>query len=132
MWLINYLPDRLAHFAARKLAKRRLRHQSERWEDLLRGGIRGGTERSILRDLCSGRTSEATILQPHERGLRDRADYWLSATGAKHRKLKAVLAAVFRLCDRYLLTVPSTNIDMAVRKEGERKAVAVEWRRTAA
>src|SRR5581483_7814271 len=50
--LINYLPDRLAHYAARKFARVGPQiNKSPLWEDHLRGGLRGATEKQILRNI---------------------------------------------------------------------------------
>jgi SAM-dependent methyltransferase len=119
LWLINYMPDSLAH----RLARRYARHNPElnrsgSWNDLLRGGIRGGTEGEIIRNLLADdRGGKAVILQPTQNGLRDRADYWLSCTSAgRMRSLKKMLAALFRITDRLWGTVPSINIDVVIRK----------------
>ncbi|MBI3895007.1 MAG: class I SAM-dependent methyltransferase [Acidobacteria bacterium] len=126
LWLINYLPDRIAYFFARKVARRKLLQPSDYWEDLLRGGIRGGTEKSIIHDLCRGDSKAARILRPHENGLRDRADYWLSCTDPDHyRRTKRLLAALFRLSDRLFGTVPSMNVDVVLRKEYSDSKISV-------
>ena len=55
-----------------------------------------------------------TVMHP-KRG--DRAAYWLSCTNpARHRALKTLVAALFRLTDRFLGTVPSMNLDVVIRK----------------
>ncbi len=118
LWLINYLPDRLAHLVARKLSRiNPLVNRSLNWDDHLRGGIRGATEKEILRSLCGNPPRGATVLQPCRNGLRDRAGYWLSGTNPRtHLRLKRMIALLFRLADRYLGTIPSMNVDMAIRK----------------
>jgi SAM-dependent methyltransferase len=71
--LLNYLPDRLAHLAATRLSARIDRDTS--WATLLRAGIRGGTARSVQRDLTrSGGSAE--LLEPKQMGLQDHADLW--------------------------------------------------------
>jgi 2-polyprenyl-3-methyl-5-hydroxy-6-metoxy-1,4-benzoquinol methylase len=118
LWGINYLPDRLAHFMARRFAEPSLGDpgiaRSDNWETHLRGGIRGGTERSVIRDLTAGRSSEARILQPL---TGDRADYWFNNTGPRHKKLKKAIASVFRLSDRLFGIVPSMNINVVIQKK---------------
>jgi SAM-dependent methyltransferase len=117
LWLINYLPDRAAHFAARKFARYNPDlNRKGTWTDLLRGGIRGGTEREIMRDLHDAGLPR--ILQPKRLGLRNRADYWLSCTdSSRYLPLKRALAALFRITDRLAGTVPSINIDVVIRKD---------------
>jgi hypothetical protein len=99
-------------------------NKSPNWETHLRGGIRGGTELSMVRDLTSGKKSEARILQPRPDCARDRADYWLVRTGGRYRSLKKGIAQFFRMMDKLLGTVPSMNVDVVIRKETGDKASA--------
>ncbi len=71
--LINYLPDKLAHWYARHFSKRNFKHSS--WEDMLRMGIRGGSVKEIFRHLesCS---PKPLLLEPCRFGLKDRLDLW--------------------------------------------------------
>jgi len=118
LWFINYIPDGMAHWAARHLAKRNLEiNRSEDWNVHLRGGIRGATEKEIIRNLTRGNPPAACILQPRQNGLRDRADLWLSATNPRrHRALKKSIAALFRLSDRIWGTVPGINLEVVIQK----------------
>lgn len=113
LWGINYLPDRASHWLAER---RGARTRGNSWEEMLRGGIRGGTESSICRRLTRGRVSDATVLQPRQRGIRDRADYWLSCTGPRRRRVKRAVAGVFRVFDRTLGTIPALNVDVAIQR----------------
>ena len=120
LWFINYLPDRLAKFMANKFASYNPSHrdpainQSLNWADHLRGGIRGGTEWAIVRDLTGGNPASARILQPL---IGDRADYWLTKTGRGRRFQKKLVAQFFRITDKLFGTVPSMNVDVVVSKE---------------
>jgi 2-polyprenyl-3-methyl-5-hydroxy-6-metoxy-1,4-benzoquinol methylase len=117
IWFVNYMPDVLAHFVARHFSRRNAAiNRSRDWNTHLRGGLRGGTEWELIRNLTRGNTSEARILQPGQNGLRDRADYWLSCTSQRYRTPKGWLAAVFRLTDRLWGTVPSVNLDVVIQK----------------
>jgi SAM-dependent methyltransferase len=128
LWFINYMPDRLAHYAARKFARKDPSRydptvqESPHWETHLRGGIRGATEREIIRNLTAGEKFEARILQPRPECARDRADYWFLKTG-HHRfcRLKRVAASAFRLTDKLLGTVPSMNVDVVICKLAQPK-----------
>jgi len=129
LWFINYAPDSLAHFIARKFARHdpvqysRAIQKSPIWEDHLRGGIRGATEWEIIRNLNWGSSSKAHILQPRAECARDRADYWFQRTGQKRfRLLKRALASTFRITDKFLDTVPSMNVDVVIQKEARLKA----------
>jgi 2-polyprenyl-3-methyl-5-hydroxy-6-metoxy-1,4-benzoquinol methylase len=131
LWFINYVPDGMAHWMARNFAKYDPSmhdpaiNKSPNWETHLRGGIRGGTELSMVRDLTSGKKSEARILQPRADCARDRADYWLVRTGReRHRFLKEGIAQFYRMTDKLFGTVPSINVDVVIRKETPTKAAA--------
>lgn len=116
LWFINYCPDRFSHFLARKLSARNPAiNSSSDWRVHLRGGIRGGTEAQIIRNLRLAKTGRPKVIQPRQG---DRASYWLSCTSDKrHRLLKRFVAGLFGLTDRALGTVPSMNLDVAIRKE---------------
>jgi len=115
LWFINYLPDWLTHRIVRRWGRDKAA-RAWTWEEHLRGGIRGATEREICCRLTSGDLAAARIRQPTQNGLIDRAACWLSATGPRHRALKRVLAEGFRVCDRLFGTIPSINIDVVIEK----------------
>jgi SAM-dependent methyltransferase len=123
LWFINYLPNSLASVLARKLSRiNRDLNRSRNWSGLLRGGIRGGTEAEILGNLRRSGDGCPTVIQP--RGT-DRAAYWLSCTNpARLRLIKKFVAAIFRLSDRFLGTVPSMNLDVAIRKDSATAVIA--------
>ena len=119
LWFINYLPDNLAHFAVRHFAGRNPRvNKSPDWNAHLRGGLRGGTEAEIIRNLTRGDTSAARILQPCQNGVRDRADLWLSNTNPqRYRSLKKLIASTFRLTDKLWGTIPGINLEVVIQKQ---------------
>jgi SAM-dependent methyltransferase len=122
---INYLPDRLAHWAAVHFARYKSNaNKSPRWEDHLRGGIRGGTEREIIRDLCqrtggqSSCSAEAIILQPTSKGISGRVDLWFhSLNPTRYRTMKRVLRIMLKLIYWLFGTVLSPNLSFAIRKK---------------
>lgn len=116
LWFINYLPDSVSLFIARRFSKINPEtNSSTDWTDHLRGGIRGGTEAEVLKNLRLSGSGRPTVIQPR---LLDRATYWLSHTNPdRHRPLKKSVAAVFRLTDRFLGTIPSMNLEVAIRKD---------------
>ncbi len=71
--LINYLPDGLALYYARRFSKRVNRDVS--WSELLRRGVRGGTPREIMTILNRG-GGRAEFLEPSHLGVKDRIDLW--------------------------------------------------------
>ena len=116
LWFINYLPHRLSLLLARKLSRINPEiNKSPEWAVHLRGGIRGGTEAEILRNLRLSAAGRPTIIQPKGQ---DRAAYWLSGTSpGRYRLLKKSVAALFGLTDKLWGTVPSMNLDVAIRKD---------------
>ncbi len=93
MPLINYLPDKITFNLARSLSPRVRRDQS--WNDLLREGIRGATEKEILRNL-SREGGKPQILEPKNGGLKDRIDLYYKNTGPRHKGLKTLARYVIR------------------------------------
>lgn len=120
LWFINYMPDRLAHFFVRCFAGRNQEiNTSKDWNVHLRGGLRGGTECEIVNNLTSGDRRLARVMQPHLNGVHDRASLWLSRTSPRRfRRVKQLLAAGFRLTDRWLGTIPALNLELVLEKLG--------------
>ena len=83
MPFINYLPDSVTLWAARKFCKRV--RPDESWSSLLRRGIRGGTVPEILGIL--GGSKHARLLTPSQRGV-DRIDLWFSTLSTRYAWLK--------------------------------------------
>lgn len=113
--LINYLPDRLAHFVARRFSPRELGMES--WESLLRKGIRGATEREILESFGEAASdSLPALLAPRRPGYRDRVDVWYAALGPRHRAAKAACRGLLRVVERLLGTTWVVNLSLAIGK----------------
>lgn len=113
--LINYLPDRLAHWVARRFSSRSLGNES--WESLLRKGIRGATESEILGSLDPGSAEERpALLAPRRAEHRDRVDVWYAALGPAHRPLKAGCRELLRVVERTLGTTWVVNLALAISK----------------
>lgn len=86
--LINYVPDSVALKMARKFSNRI--RPDETWEELLRKGIRGATEREIL-----GHLKNAEMLEPRYNGLRDRIDLYYANTNSERLKSLKSAARIF-------------------------------------
>jgi SAM-dependent methyltransferase len=111
---INYLPDRLAHWVTRHLARRE-RHinRSPVWEVHLRGGIRGATEREILRSLGGA----AESLEPSGDGLRNRVDLWYSQLSPRYRAAKRLALIINKALYGTVGTILAPRVvPMAIRK----------------
>lgn len=117
LWFINYLPNFLACYMARHFSRESPEtNRNLDWNGLLRHGIRGGTERQMLRNLSRGGGPKGVILQPTRGGYRDRAALWLSAASSRHAGPKQFIASMFRLCDRLTGMVPSTHVEVVIQK----------------
>lgn len=117
LWGINYLPRALAIRITRfaRINRGYNKAAGDNWDRHLRGGLRGGTERSIIRHLTRRSPGSASILQPIR--YRDRAEYWLRQTSPRHRLLKRGLVQLFRVSERVVGTIPTMNVDVAIRRE---------------
>jgi SAM-dependent methyltransferase len=113
LWGINYLPRSFARWVASRYG---VGTRSRTWEEMLRGGIRGGSERSIRAALTGGRTDDAEVMQPSQNGLRSRGQYWLACTSPRRREAKRLIAALFGVCDSLIGTIPALNVDVVIRK----------------
>jgi 2-polyprenyl-3-methyl-5-hydroxy-6-metoxy-1,4-benzoquinol methylase len=81
--LINYVPDSVALKMARRFSKRI--KPDETWEELLRKGIRGATEREILSHLPG-----AEMLEPRYNDIKDRIDlYYLNTNSERLKTVKS-------------------------------------------
>ena len=116
--LLNYLPPSLALSVGRRFSKRI--DKTEPWETMLRRGIRGGTEHEILRILSKASKHHALLLEPTQKGLRDRIDLWYSALNQQKavliKKLIRGLMKSLRLTTGIVL-VP--NLSLVIKKESE-------------
>ena len=78
LWFVSYLPDWLALRYVRYLGgrKRRYLDRDADWQGLLRGGIRGGSERQVLRLLAAANDGLPVALRPSLWGFADATDLW--------------------------------------------------------
>ncbi len=109
--LINYLPKSLALPYARRFSKRNL--EDDDWSVLLRKGIRGGTEREIMRSLGPG--AAARIEQPILHG-RSRVNLWYAALSPRLRPVKLAAREVLRAVHALTGTLVTPNVTLVLRK----------------
>ncbi len=114
--LVNYLPDSMAHWAVRRFSRRGPINRSARWEDHLRGGLRGATEREILRTLTRGASDRAEMLEPCIPGVKDRVDLWHRSLGPRHGAAKRLLKWILKAGYRVTGSVVTPNVAVAIRK----------------
>ncbi len=111
--LINYLPDTLALHIARRFSKRV--SPAEKWDRLLRRGIRGGTVPEILGIL--GGSARATLLKPAPR-VGDRIDLWFNKLAPTHAWLKRSIWASLKAIKLLTGAEVTPELSLAIRKEG--------------
>lgn len=112
---LNFLPDRLAHAVIRRYT--RFNH-GETWEEMLRFGIRGGTEREVIRILKS--TPDAPILlDPYRNGITNRVELWRRLpTGRRFHLAKNLMKWVFEIVWRLTGLNITPQLSLALQKKG--------------
>ena len=114
MPLINYLPDRITLYCARRFSKRVSFDAS--WQELLRRGIRGVTTREIMKFLNrDGRKAE--LLNPSRLGVKDHIDLWYQLSSATRKPLtKRLMMWGFRLFKAITGVTMIPTLSLAIRK----------------
>jgi 2-polyprenyl-3-methyl-5-hydroxy-6-metoxy-1,4-benzoquinol methylase len=113
--LLNFAPRRVAHWGAKRFSIR-LRGD-ESWDELLRMGIRGGTEREILRVLRGAGGGRPQLLEPHRLGVSDRASLWYAYSNAgRPMAIKRVMRDLFRLVSWVTRSSYAPGLDLAIEK----------------
>ena len=112
--LINYLPTRVAAFLGRHFSSRDEEVNRERdLPEMLRAGLRGGSEPEILKLL----PANTMVMQPAVQHCR--ALYWKSGGNQQGLGLwRAAVAELFRWTDRRWGVVPGKHLDLVIRKHG--------------
>lgn len=111
--LINYVPDWLALKMARRFSKRI--QPEESWEELLRKGIRGATEREILSHLTN-----AEMLEPRYNNLRDRIDlYYLNTNSERLKAIKSIAKIFIKGLRKVSGITLVPDLSLAFRKSAE-------------
>lgn len=114
LWGINYLPRSIVGPATRRFSRRHL--QDDDWPTLLRKGIRGGTQRDILRRLQALGDGRPEVVPPAP-PARDHADLWLSYTMQRSPGWKKRAAHVaFKGAERILGQPVNQSVMAAFRK----------------
>lgn len=110
---INYLPDRMACWMARRFS-RRVRAR-EKWPGLLRRGIRGGTLPEILELLSENH--DQVNLSPSRLGILDPVELWFRSSGAmRARGVKRLMKVPFRIASWGFGEPMVPNLALAIRK----------------
>ena len=113
---VNYLPPALALRAARRFSNRI--EPGVTWQQLLRRGMRGGTEGEFMRHLTRAGYVDAIIERPSKLGLRDEFDLWYEISHANELpRLKLCLRQAFRGLRRISGVSFTPYLAFAVRKQ---------------
>lgn len=117
--LVNYLPPSLAMRMAKRFSNRV--YPEETWEQLLRRGMRGGTENEFLGYLREAGHSDAEIERPTKQGLRDEFDLWYEISHVNEMPgFKTRLRSGFRGLKRMTGVSFTPYLAFAVRKRPDR------------
>lgn len=112
---LNYLPDRWTLAAVRAFSRRRDRDES--WEQLLRAGIRGATQRDLVRRLARIGEGRPVPLAPAQNGFRDHADLWFEvASRRRWPALKRALRLGYRAMSAALGDPFAPTLSIAIRR----------------
>ena len=114
---INYMPDFIASFYARRFSKRKLANNN--WPTLLRKGIRGGSIREII-TILKNHSYSPILLTPSQLGLKDRIDMWYAVSSkSRYLIIKKSLFLIFKLIkiSTGLIFLPS--LSLAIEKPGD-------------
>lgn len=113
---INYMPDVIASYYARRFSKRKL--MEDDWPTLLRKGIRGGSVGEILTILAKHQY-HPLLMTPNHLGLKDRIDMWYEESRSKPRYLaiKKLLFLFFRLIKVVTGRILLPTLSLALKKQ---------------
>jgi 2-polyprenyl-3-methyl-5-hydroxy-6-metoxy-1,4-benzoquinol methylase len=115
--LLNYLPDRLAFAVAVRFSKQVRR--GDRWETLLRRGIRGATESEVLRILQSDLHNQPILLEPNGLGIHDKLDLWYAASSDNRLPtVKKIVKIIYRIVNFVSRRNFAPGLNMAIQKSG--------------
>lgn len=115
--LLNYMPAPAAAFVAKALGKA---DPHETWDELLRHGFRGTTEREVVTLLTRDDPGSAEVCEPVAPGT-DRIDVWYAGlTPGRRERSKRVARAALRIIYKVTGTVLIQNLSVAIRKKTRR------------
>jgi len=119
--LINYLPAPVVLRIAKRFSPRIWPEAT--WEQLLRAGIRGGTEREFLRILRAAGYHDAVLRRPSgQNGVHDEFDLWYEISHVNELPgFKSKLRTAFRTLKRYTGISFTPYLAFAVEKAPQRE-----------
>ena len=117
--LINYLPDKIVLLIVRLFSKSVKKDES--WQSLLRRGIRGGTEKEIVRLLLKEKRTDLIVFEPCRLGCRDRVDLWYllysSHKGSFSKKvITRLLKGIFKVIKQLFGINFMHSLSLAIKK----------------
>lgn len=118
LFFVNYLPDKICYWISKKFSKRNLKDFS--WNELLRMGIRGATEKEISNILSRfNEFGSVEILKPSRLGLKNKIDVWYRSTStfSKKSKLLKTIIWYFLKTFPFMEKILLPGIVMAIKKK---------------
>jgi len=112
--LINYLPDGLTHTLVRNFSKRTAR--TDTWEQMLRKGIRGASDREIL-EMLPKNLGRPGVMEPCYAGIKNRIDLYYRNTSPRLRTLKQIAKLVIRAVHRVSGATIVPDLSLVFRKD---------------
>lgn len=119
--LLNYFPDRLAHFYATRFSKRKL--QGQTWNELLRRGIRGATKHELSQRLDRFAKGEYEFLEVNHPEVSNDVELWYRSTSIldqKSIKIKNIIKTAAKFAGPLRNLILPTII-LAIRKKSSDK-----------
>lgn len=117
--LINYVPDKLAFFAARRLSSRIKPSSTD--QELLRLGIRGGTTNEILRLLGADQRCCPLLLEPAMNGVTDQIELWAKhSENARGPRATRHIVNALRAWRAVTGSIATPSLSLAIRKDAHR------------
>jgi 2-polyprenyl-3-methyl-5-hydroxy-6-metoxy-1,4-benzoquinol methylase len=113
--LLNFAPRPIVHWAANRYSRRLAGNES--WEELLRAGIRGGTQREVMRVVRATNDGRPVFLERTRLGVRDSVDHWYACSQeVRPMRIKRVMRAGFKVINRITGSAYAPGIDLAIEK----------------
>ncbi len=111
---INYLPDRLSLYYARRFSRRV--NSDASWSELLRRGIHGGTVQEVMK-ILDGEERKAELINPSKLGVKDHIELWYQLSSTTRKPLtKKLMMYGFRVIKAVTGVTMIPTLSLAIRK----------------
>ena len=111
---INYLPDRLSLYYARRFSRRV--NSDASWSELLRRGIHGGTVQEVMK-ILDGEERKAELINPSKLGVKNHIELWYQLSSTTRKPLtKKLMMYGFRVIKAVTGVTMIPTLSLAIRK----------------